>query len=199
MQSAEDVIRALAGSDGSLPAARRIARRFDAVPDPDVDALIWTGERDLRLVAVLMLVQRFREGDESTRSEVVARWQSALHFERLDAPDLVDVSAEYVLGAWYVDRNPNPLFALAKSDIVWERRAVVRAAHAFVKRGDAATPLALAERLVRERGVLVQEPLGLLLRDVGKRVSRAALDEFLAAHRPKLGPIAAGILAEAAP
>ncbi|WP_066516425.1 DNA alkylation repair protein [Curtobacterium ammoniigenes] len=197
MRQAEDVIRALARTDGSVAAARRVARQAAALPDPEVDAIIWTGERGLRLVAVLLLVHRFRGGDDTVRSDVLERWQTALHAECLDSADLVDVSAEHILGAWYVDRNPNPLFALAKSDIVWERRAAVRAGQAFVKRGDAATALALAERLVRERGLLVQEPLGVLLREVGKRGPDGALQQFLRAQAGRLGPVAAAMASDA--
>jgi 3-methyladenine DNA glycosylase AlkD len=187
VSSAEEVLRALAATDGGLAAARRVARRFEGLDDGDVDALLWTGDHPVRLVAVLLLVHRFRAGDDRVRADVLDRYLGAVHAERLDSAELVDVSAEHIVGEWYADRNDNPLYAFAKSDVVWERRMVLMATLASVKRGSSATALGIAERLVRERGAVVQEALGLVLREVGKRVSEADLVAFLDAHGDRLG------------
>lgn len=71
------------------------------------------------------------------------------------------------------------MFALAKSDVALVRRAAVVATLAFAKQGDAEVPLAVAGRLVRERGEVVQSALGRVLRETGKRASQDALVAFL--------------------
>jgi hypothetical protein len=196
VRTAEDLIQAFARTSGDLAAARRLARSFDDLPAGELDAILWTGDQDVRLVSVLILVQQFRSGSVAVQADILDRYLVATHNERLDDAQLIDVSAEHIVGAWFVDRNPNPLFALAKSDVVWDRRVALTAALAFVKRGDAQLPLQLAERLARERGAVVQEALGLLLREVGKRASEDSLRAFLDRHGSKLGSRASSIASE---
>ncbi|PZE27310.1 DNA alkylation repair protein [Curtobacterium sp. MCBD17_028] len=179
VDTAEDVLGALARTPGDLAAARRVARRFAALGDGEVGALLWSEVEDARLVAVLLLVQRFRDGDDATRSVVVEDYMAAAHSERVDSDLLVEVSAEHIVGAWLADRPRGPLFALAKSDVVWERCIAVSATLAFVKRGEAATALDIVGRLVRERNEHVRRAVALVLRGVGKWASHDELVAFL--------------------
>ncbi|WP_162236678.1 DNA alkylation repair protein [Curtobacterium sp. Leaf261] len=171
-----------------LAAARRVARSVGTIDDATVDDLLWSEAHGLRLVAVLALVQRFRAGDDATRAAVLERWLDAARAERLDSRELVDLGAEQIVGEWYVDRPRNAMFALAKSDVVWVRRAAVMATLSFVKRGDASTSLDIAGRLVRERGDDVQTAVGLVLREVGKRADHDALLAFLDRYATMMRP-----------
>ncbi|WIB67238.1 DNA alkylation repair protein [Curtobacterium sp. MCBD17_035] len=179
VDTAEDVLGALSRTPGDLAAARRVARRFATLGDGEVGALLWSEVEDARLVAVLLLVQRFRDGDDATRSAVVEDYMAAAHSERVDSDLLVEVSAEHIVGAWLADRPRGPLFALAKSDVVWERCIAVTATLAFVKRGEAATALDIVGRLVRERNEHVRRAVALVLRGVGKWASHDELVAFL--------------------
>jgi hypothetical protein len=192
----EDLIHALVRAPEDLGGARRVARSFATLDDGDVDALLWNEPYRPRLVAVLLLVQRFRDGSDTVRHDVLDRYLVAARNERIDSRELVDVSAEHIVGAWYLDRGTGPLFALAKSDVVWERRIALMAVMAWVKRGDADTPLELAGRLVRENGEDVQTALGLVLREVGKRADEAALRTFLDRHASRIGSTALRIATE---
>jgi 3-methyladenine DNA glycosylase AlkD len=180
--TAEDVLGALARTPGDLPAARRVARRFAGLDEGEVSALLWSELGDARLVALLLLVQRFREGDDAARATVLEDYGVAARNERVDSDLLVDVSAEHIHGAWFLDRPRGPLFALAKSEVVWERCIAISATIAFVKRGEATTPLDIAGRLVRERNEHVRRAVRLVLREVGKRASHDELVAFLDLH-----------------
>lgn len=182
VDTAEDVVGALARTPGDLAAARRVARRFADLDDGEVSALLWSEVADARLVALLLLVQRFREGDDATRALVRDDYTVAARNERVDSDVLVDVSAEHIVGAWLVERPRGPLFALAKSDVVWERCIAITATLAFVKRGEATTALDIAGRLVRERNEHVRRAVALVLREVGKRASHEELVAFLEAN-----------------
>jgi 3-methyladenine DNA glycosylase AlkD len=95
--------------------------------------------------------------------------------------DLVDASAEYVLGEFLVDKPRAVLFELADSDDLWWRRVAMLSTFAFIKRSDASTTLELAYRVLDtgDRRDLTQKAVGWMLREVGKRVDRALLIAFL--------------------
>jgi 3-methyladenine DNA glycosylase AlkD len=99
---------------------------------------------------------------------------------------LVDSSAEFVLGEFLWPGPRDLLFELARSESLWERRVAVLSSFAFIKRGDASTTLELAEMLLDDREDLMQKAVGWMLREVGKRVGRAELLEFLDAHAPRM-------------
>jgi len=111
--------------------------------------------------------------------QLVDDYLAAAHAERVNNWDLVDASAEYILGKWLMDRPRNLLFSLAKSDLVWERRIAIVSTLHFLRNGDDSTTLEIAEKLVREKHDLIQKAVGWLLRETGKRVSREHLIEFL--------------------
>ncbi|MFZ7087869.1 DNA alkylation repair protein [Curtobacterium sp. RRHDQ10] len=195
MASRSVLDRLLAAVPEDLAGARRVARSVaDAggLGDADLDELLGSEAHGLRLVAVLALVQRYADadGDERAQRAVVERFLDAARAERLDSRELVDLGAERIVGDWYVDRPRNGMFALAKSDVVWVRRAALVATLAFVKRGDASTSLDIAGRLVRETGADVQTALGLVLREVGKRADHEALRAFLDRNAGRMRPLA---------
>lgn len=78
------------------------------------------------------------------------------------------------------------LFELAGSDSLWQRRVAMLASSAFLLRGDATTTLELAERLLGDRESLIHKAVGLMLREVGKRVDRELLLGFLDAHAVRM-------------
>ncbi|WP_181431212.1 DNA alkylation repair protein [Curtobacterium sp. MCBD17_021] len=174
--TAEDVVVAFARTDGDVAAARRVARRYADLGPAERSALLWSDDPGGRLVAVVLLLQAARAHPDP---ELTDEYLSALRAERLDDPALVDLAAEELVGAPLLGGSTGPLFALAKSDVALVRRAAVVATLAFAKQGDAEVPLAVAGRLVRERGEVVQSALGWVLRETGKRASQDALVAFL--------------------
>jgi 3-methyladenine DNA glycosylase AlkD len=165
--TARDVEAALARA--SEDGVARVARRFAALPDDEVDALLWSEPVENRLAALRILVARFRDGDTAERERIVERYLAAARGERVDDVVLVDASAEHILGDWLVDRPHGTLFALAKSDIVWERRIALLATLASVKRGDAATARELTAKLGRERNDVIATAVERVQREVSKR------------------------------
>ena len=79
------------------------------------------------------------------------------------------------------DKDRRPLYGLARSASLWERRIAIVATQHFIARHDHAETLALSEVLLGDRHDLIQKATGWMLREVGKR-DRAALEGFLQAH-----------------
>jgi 3-methyladenine DNA glycosylase AlkD len=163
----------------SMPAVRTIAKRFADLPQGDLDELLWSDIHERRMVALLIMVAQYRA---RPNKQLVDDYLAAARAGRVNNWDLVDASAEYLVGDYYFDKPRNVFFALAKSDQLWERRIAIVGTFGFIKRGDATTTLEIAEKLLREKHDLIQKAVGWMLREVGKRVDRSLLIGFLDAH-----------------
>ncbi|MEU4599683.1 DNA alkylation repair protein [Nocardia sp. NPDC023988] len=176
-----------------VPASRNVAKRFTALPLDEVDELLDSPIHEERLVALLVLDAKFataskpRTRDDKAREEIVDRYLAAVSRGRVNNWDLVDSSAEYILGAWLLDKDRTLLFDLAHKDSLWDRRVALLSTFAFIRAGDATTTLALAEELLDDHRDLIQKALGWMLREVGKKVDPALLTGFLDANAREMG------------
>ncbi|MCP5518216.1 MAG: DNA alkylation repair protein [Verrucomicrobiales bacterium] len=160
----------------TVPEQRRIARRFGELPMPATLELLASPIHEERLTALLVWVRQFERGDDSVRRTIHATYLD--HTARVNNWDLVDLSAPSLVGAWLVERSRRPLQRLARSASLWERRIAIVATHAFIRRGEFADTLAIADRLIADREDLIHKAVGWMLREVGKR-DRATLEAFL--------------------
>jgi 3-methyladenine DNA glycosylase AlkD len=165
-----------------VPVTRSVVKRFRGLPFDEIDALLDDAEHEHRLAGVLLLNEAARR-DPATTAD---RYLAAVRRGRVNNWDLVDASAPYALGDWLYDRDRSVLDELAASPVLWERRVAVIATYAFLKRGDASTTFALAERLLGDREDLIHKAVGWMLREAGARVSREALLGFLDAHAARM-------------
>ncbi len=161
-----------------VPAIRAVVKQFRGLPFDEIEALLDDPVHEHRLAGALLLVAACPAEPQDT----VDRYLAAVRRGRINNWDLVDSSSEYILGPWLFDRDRGLLRELAASSSLWERRVAVLATFGFIKRGDFSTTLELAELLLGDREDLIQKAVGWMLREVGKRVSRAALTGFLDAH-----------------
>jgi 3-methyladenine DNA glycosylase AlkD len=163
-----------------VPATRKVARAFRGLELTDVDLLLDSAVHEERLLGLLVLCEQFaRARDDAARHVVVDHYLAALARGRVDNWDLVDSSADQILGEWLVDRPRDLLAEFVRSEDLWVRRVGIVATFAFIKRGDASTTLELAPVLLPDRHDLIRKAVGWMLREVGKRVDRALLLAFL--------------------
>jgi 3-methyladenine DNA glycosylase AlkD len=161
-----------------VPRTREIAKRFRELPPSEIDALLDSAVHEHRLAGLIILnVRAKRHGQECAEL-----YLAAVRRGRVNNWDLVDSSAEHVLGAYLLGRPRGVLFELAASPVLWERRVAVLATFAFIKAGDASATLELAALLLRDPEDLMQKAVGWMLREVGNRVDERALLDFLDEH-----------------
>jgi len=96
--------------------------------------------------------------------------------------DLVDTSAVKIVGAYLLDKPRDILYKFAKSDSLWEKRVAMIATFWFIKRGEPATALEIAEILLHDTHDLIQKAVGWMLREIGKRCDEQILTNFLDQH-----------------
>jgi 3-methyladenine DNA glycosylase AlkD len=162
-----------------VPAIRAVAREGRTLPLDDNLALLRSRVHEERLLALILLVDRFRRGDGDARRRVYIAYLA--HTRYVNNWDLVDASAPPILGGWLEGRSRRPLVRLARSRLVWERRMAILATFHFVKRGEVDETLRIAEILLEDEHDLIHKAVGWMLREVGKRDADAAR-RFLDRH-----------------
>lgn len=165
----------------TVPAQRRIARRFRDLPLNETDALLQSPFHEERLTALFILVGQFvRTDDDRIRGRIFRLYMKRLRF--INNWDLVDSSAHHIVGGWLADRPRDLLDRLARSPHLWSRRVAIIATFFFIQRGDHRDAIHIATRLVNDRHDLIHKAVGWMLREVGKRASAAALTSLLERH-----------------
>jgi 3-methyladenine DNA glycosylase AlkD len=162
-----------------VPAVRKVAREYEGLPLDDAAELLRTGAHEERLLALLILVRAYQRGDAARRRAIHDLYLA--HTRHVDNWDLVDLSAEHVVGAHLWDRDRTLLDRLARSEVLWERRIAILATFHFIKRGHFADTLRIARILLRDPHDLIHKAVGWMLREVGKR-DQATEEAFLRAH-----------------
>jgi 3-methyladenine DNA glycosylase AlkD len=150
-----------------VPALRRLARMYRHLDHDGALALLASEWHEERFVALVLLVQAYRRGTADERDVIYHAYIENRH--RIDSWDLVDTSAEHILGAHLDPADPTPLVRLAHSNCVWERRMAILATFAWIKRGTVEPTLTLADILIDDPHDLIHKGVGWMLREVGRR------------------------------
>ena len=164
-----------------VPVTRKLARKFRELPRRAVVALLQSPIHEERLLALIILVNAYQRGDDAERAEIYKLYLAQL--DRVNNWDLVDSSAPYLIGPHLLNRSRTTLFRLARSQNLWHRRVAVLATFHFIRAGDFADTLRLAERLRDDEHDLMHKAVGWMLREIGKRdvvVFRKYLDQHAA-------------------
>lgn len=159
-----------------VPVLRRVARKHASSPRRTVLSLLRSAHHEDRLTALLILVHQFQRGDETTQQRIYADYLA--NTGHINNWDLVDSSAHQIVGGHLRDRSRAPLYQLARSESLWERRIAVIATLHFIKDDDHADTFALAEMLLTDPEDLIHKAVGWMLREAGNR-EPAAEEEFL--------------------
>lgn len=163
-----------------VPILRRLAREHGATSVTTAFALLRSPWHEERLLGLLLLVAAFERADERGRERIYRRYVRAIR-TGVNNWDLVDTSAPGIVGRFLERRGREPLYALARSTNLWERRVAVLATFWFIRRGDFADALAIAEVLLDDAHDLIHKAVGWMLREIGNRDARAAA-RFLDGH-----------------
>jgi 3-methyladenine DNA glycosylase AlkD len=162
-----------------VPVLRRLAREFQQLPLTEIASLLPSRIHEERLLALLMLGNAYVSADKSERGMIYRLYLKNL--AQVNNWDLVDSSAPQILGRHLEKRSRKVLFRLARSKIIWHRRAAVLATFHFIRQGDFADTLRLGELLLNDTHDLIHKAVGWMLREVGK-CDESILERFLRRH-----------------
>jgi 3-methyladenine DNA glycosylase AlkD len=166
-----------------VPRLRRLARAYQDLSTVEVSRLLSSQWHEERLLALLILVRQYQIGSARRRLAIYRLYMRRR--VRINNWDLVDSSAEHIVGAQLLDGDRAVLQSLAKSPSVWDRRIAIMATFHYVKRGEYGQTLKLARLLLTDQHDLIQKAVGWMLREIGKR-DPAVEEHFLLRHGKRM-------------
>jgi 3-methyladenine DNA glycosylase AlkD len=167
----------------TVPQMRALAREYRAVSNEEIVNLLQSTFHDERAIALFILVQAFAKADEATRKSIYELYLQQTKF--INSWDLVDCSAAQIVGGFLQAKSRKPLYQLAKSLSLWERRIAIIATFHFIRRNEFADTLKVARLLLADKEDLIHKAVGWMLREVGKR-NLEIEEEFLIEHYEKM-------------
>ena len=162
-----------------VPVLRQLARDHEALSLDEARVLLGSEWHEARLLALLILVRRYRRTTDAEREAIHNLYMSEL--AHVNNWDLVDSSAECLVGAHLGPKDRGVLTRLAKSSVLWERRVAMIATFHGIRRGEPGEALRIATLLLGDPHDLIHKAVGWMLREAGKR-DEAVLRQFLDRH-----------------
>ena len=157
-----------------VPVLRRLVRRYERIRLADAGELLESSYHEDRLLALLLLVRLAAGGDGATRERIYRLYLKKTAF--INNWDLVDTSAEHIIGAHLDGKSKAPLTRMARSALLWERRMAIMATFYEIKHDRFRETLRIAKMLLDDPHDLIHKAVGWMLREVGKRDLQAEED-----------------------
>ncbi len=160
-----------------------LAKAYKAMPLKEVEKLLESPIHELRAGAVSIM--DFQARDKKTPPEQrKALYELYLRrHDRINNWDLIDRSAQFVVGAYLFDKPRDILYKLARSKNLWERRTAIVSTAYFLRKGETADTFKIATLLRKDPEELVQKAAGGWIREAGKQAPDqlyAFLDQYAA-------------------
>ena len=174
----------------TVPNMRKTAKAaYSEISMNEVEKLISSPIHEHRQTALFILVGKYNAAAKSDpnlskRNEIAAFYSAHLKF--INNWDLVDSSASYIIGSWFLVTESDTLGRktlqkLSKSNDLWEQRVSVMITHAFIKNGIFEPTLDLCEYFLSAKHDLMHKCTGWMLREIGKKDTDVLL-HFLDKH-----------------
>lgn|SRR5574341_594838 len=163
----------------TMPQSREVAKKHAGAGMDEVRELLYSKIHEERLVALLILVDKFRLDPEN-----VARFYLD-NLGKVNNWDLVDLTAPKILGPFLEKGDRSLLYRLAKSRILWERRVAMLTTFHFIHNCDFRDALKISKILLCDEHDLMHKAVGWMLREIGKRDAKTE-EMFLRKYYKKM-------------
>jgi 3-methyladenine DNA glycosylase AlkD len=160
----------------TVPTVRSILKEFRNLTPEEVLPLFGSAVHEERFFALLALVRCFATADPAVRGQIYRLYIA--NTCSINNWDLVDCSAPAIVGGYLLERGREPLYSLARSTSLWERRIAILATFTFIRYNQFDDCLAIGRLLLNDPADLIHKAAGWMLREVGKR-DQAVAEEFL--------------------
>ena len=146
---------------------------------PKLQQLIKSKVHEHRLIAILILVSKFKKSSESNKEEIFNFYLK--NTKHINNWDLVDLSASSIVGEFLFEKDKKILYNLVNSENLWEKRISIIATFTFIRKNEFQDTLAISEILLQDKHDLIHKAVGWMLRELGKR-NLELLKKFLKEH-----------------
>ncbi|MBN1168823.1 DNA alkylation repair protein [Candidatus Woesebacteria bacterium] len=180
----------------TVPNTRKVAKKYSEIPLEIVGKLVRSKYHEERLLALLILVEKFQkiaklEKSHSIRVEPLQVTKKQIfdlylrNIRYVNNWDLVDLSAHKIVGAYLQDKDRKLLYKLARSNDLWEKRISIISTFWFIKDNDFKDTLKISEILLCDKHDLIHKAVGWTLREVGKKDMKVE-EKFLKKYYMKM-------------
>ena len=150
-----------------VPVLRKIAKKYRKISIGEVSELVKSQFHEERLFSLFVLVEFFKRANDKDKKIIYTVYLSNTKF--INNWDLVDASAGHIVGAYLLTRDKKPIYVLARSKNIWERRISIMSTSYFIKYNRFVDTLNIAEMLLGDEEDLIHKAVGWMLREIGKR------------------------------
>ena len=160
---------------------RGAAKKYSSLKIEEAARLLHSKIHEERLTALLIMVNKFQAGEDKEKIY-------NLYFKNtkyINNWDLVDLSADKIIGAYLSGKPKSILYKLARSESIWERRISIMATFNFIKNNKFKETLKIAKILLNDEHDLIHKAVGWMLREIGKRDLKAE-ERFLKKYYKKM-------------
>jgi 3-methyladenine DNA glycosylase AlkD len=162
----------------TVPEMRMVSKQFINLDLKEIESLLQSEIHEDRLTALFILVLKFKK-EKLLREEIYNLYLKNTKF--INNWDLVDSSADKIVGAFLLEKPRQVLYQLAKSSLVWDRRIAIVSTYQFIRANQFEDTLKISELLLNDPHDLIHKAVGWMLREVGKK-SKKDLENFLNKH-----------------
>lgn len=150
------------------PTVRNLVKKYkNDVSFDDIQKLLKNPYHEVRLLAVLLMVEKFNKVDEAKKKRLVDIYLSNVKY--INNWDLVDLSVYKILGKYCVEKNDySLLYQLADSGFLWAERMAVVANWIIVKNNEFDVLLDFSKKFLLHKHDLMHKAVGWILREMGK-------------------------------
>ena len=164
----------------TVPNIRAIAKLHKDISIEEIRGLIQSEWHEVRLCALIIMVEKSKKKDEALRKELFNLYLSQT--ERINNWDLVDLSCRFIIGEYLLDKSRDILYQLAQSPLLWDNRIAIVSTYAFIRKGQLEDTYALSDLMMQHPHDLMHKAVGWMLREAGKRDSERLYD-YVMSHR----------------
>jgi len=150
-----------------VPVLRKLAKEYLNLSLKEVQRILGSKYHEQRLLALFVMVVQFSKGDPKKKKDIYELYLKNTGL--INNWDLVDSSAHYIVGPYLMDKSKAPLYELAQSSLLWERRIAIMATFYYIKNDKFSHTLKIAGRLLADKEALIHKAVGWMLREIGKR------------------------------
>lgn len=117
----------------TVPNIRAIAKLHKDISIEEIRELIQSEWHEVRLCALIIMVEKSKKKDEVLRKELFNLYLSQT--KRINNWDLVDLSCRFIIGEYLLDKSRDILYHLAQSPLLWDNRIAIVSTYAFIRKG----------------------------------------------------------------
>lgn len=166
-----------------VPVLRKIAKEYLDLSLKDVNTILKSKFHEERLLSLFIMVGQFSRGDRKKKKSIYELYLKNTGF--INNWDLVDSSAHHIVGPYLLTKSKAPLYKMARSDLLWERRIAIMSTFHYIKNDKFNDTLKIAGRLLSDEEDLIHKAVGWMLREIGKR-HLPSEETFLKKHYQKM-------------